>query len=202
MIVKRCNLIKRKRSVGIMEISKVNIVQNVAIQVQAAVESVPAPQPVIASNQAVPQQIITPQAPQMQQNLTQQAVNKQAETSVTQKKGGDKNSASSAKKYYTAYDLKTATGMSSDVLKLNDELRNIAKQNFQYQSDIDEIKKEIDNDGSDPAKRERDTVELNLLKTQLSEADIERTRKLNEIRAKYAEGTYKVNSRDVVNSWD
>lgn len=190
-----------------ISIDKVGMAQN-APAPAAAAQAVAAQQP--APKQAVSQQVVQQAA--QQPSITQQAMRQpavqgpdasQEQADVTQKKPAEKAAPEKARKYYTANDLKTATGMSSDILKLNDDLRNIAKQSFQYQTDIDEIKKEIDgSDSNDPAKLERDTAELSSLKAQLNEADTDRMRKINEIRTKYAGGTYKVNSMDVVNSWD
>lgn len=185
-----------------INISKVSIVQNAPAP---AVIPASAPQPITIRQapppgQATPLPAAAPQAAQIQAPAMQAGA--QLTADQAQKKPADKTTADRAKKYYTANDLKTATGMSGDILKLNDDLRNIAKQSFQYQTDIDEIKKEIGNDNGDPGKLERDTAELSGLKARLEDADTERMRKLNEVRAKYAEGNYRVNSRDIVDSWD
>lgn len=121
-----------------------------------------------------------------------------------QKSGaGNADAAQPKKRYFTAYDFKTAPGLNDDILRLNDELRDIERQSFKYQSDIDELKKEIENAGSAGLeKTESDTAEMGALKSELSEAEAERTRKINEIKAEYAEGTYNVSGSKIVDNWD
>jgi|GEM_PF-3306079 hypothetical protein len=169
-----------------MEINKTNAVQGVS----GKQESVPAVEASPVQN--APARVSTP------------AASDRTGPPPEQESGaGNSDVAPPKKRYFTAYDFKTAPGLNDDILKLNDELRDIERQSFNYQNDINELKKEIENSGSsDPEKTESDTAEMGALKSELSEAEAERTRKINEIRAMYAEGTYSVSGREIVDNWD
>jgi hypothetical protein len=119
------------------------------------------------------------------------------------KKTAPQDSWQPAKRYTAAYDYKTAPGLNADIEKLNDELRGIESQSFQYQSEIDELKKEIEKDETaDPSQVNGKIMEMNGLKEEIAEADAERTRKVLEIKQQYAEGKYKVSGSDIVDSLD
>jgi septal ring factor EnvC (AmiA/AmiB activator) len=98
-------------------------------------------------------------------------------------------------------DFKLNAELEKEIARLSAEVRKIEQQKNVYAENLAEIRRAISESGDDPAKISIKLKEMNSIKYEIQQAEIERMRMISELRQKIAEGGYRITGMDIVKRW-
>lgn len=104
--------------------------------------------------------------------------------------------------YRVEVDIKAKVELEKEIVRLSEEIRKIEQQKNIYAQNLAEIRRSIsESENNDVTEISIKLKEMNSIKYEIQQIEIERMRLINELKQKIAEGVYKVNSMDIIKKW-